>query len=186
MKNARNPSSRPLDASSDASLLTRLADGEISALGVLYDRYAETLLRYARRVDPQDSEDLLQNTFLRVQRLAARFDGRNASARSWLFAIMTHIAQERSRALRRFSMALRRFAELPRGRSTALNETASDFDRSLGQLSTAKRTVLLLAEIEGFTCEEIASMLEIPIGTVWTRLHHARREMRALHSERQP
>jgi len=38
--------------------------------------------------------------------------------------------------------------------------------------------VLLLAEVEGFSCPEIAEMLDIPVGTVWTRLHHARRELR--------
>ena len=43
--------------------------------------------------------------------------------------------------------------------------------------------MLLLAEVEGFTCEEIAAMLAVPVGTVWTRLHHARRQMRAFYEE---
>ena len=47
----------------------------------------------------------------------------------------------------------------------------------------AKRTVLVLAEVEGFSCEELATMLSIPIGTVWTRLHHARRELRRFYEE---
>ena len=53
-----------------------------------------------------------------------------------------------------------------------------DLDRGLQQMSEAKRVTLILAEVEGFSCEEIASLLGIPIGTVWTRLHHARRELR--------
>ena len=46
-------------------------------------------------------------------------------------------------------------------------------------MSRAKSTVLLLHEVEGFSCAEIASMLSIPVGTVWTRLHHARHELRS-------
>jgi RNA polymerase sigma factor (sigma-70 family) len=163
----------------DASLLARMAAGEQSALAVLYDRHAPGLLRFARRVDPQDAEDLLQTTFLRVVGLAPRFDASCASARPWLFAILMRVAQERSRALRRFGRALQRLAELPRTAATEPPDLARDLDRGLQQLSVAKRSVLLLAEVEGFSCEEIAGMLQIPIGTVWTRLHHARRELRA-------
>jgi RNA polymerase sigma-70 factor (ECF subfamily) len=174
------------DAASDARLLERVAAGEVSALGVLYDRHAPGLMRFAQRVDPQEYEDLLQITFMRVARLAERFDGRSASARAWLFAIMTRIAQERSRSLRRFTAALSRLADLPHRREMPAPETASDLERALSRISTAKRTVLLLAEIEGFTCDEIAAMLGIPVGTVWTRLHHARKELRALHAEFEP
>jgi RNA polymerase sigma factor (sigma-70 family) len=169
--------------SSDAELLARVAQGEVSALGSLYDRHAPGLMRFARRIDPQEAEDVLQSTMLRVARLAGRFDGRTPSARAWLFAIMLRVAQERSRSLRRLGAALRRFAELPRGPVHPV-DTAPDLERALRRLSHAKRSVLLLSEVEGFTCEEIASMLEVPVGTVWTRLHHARRELRAFIEER--
>ena len=58
-----------------------------------------------------------------------------------------------------------------------------DLERGLGELSDAKRVVLILAEVEGYTCEEIAGMLRVPVGTVWTRLHHARKELRAFYGE---
>jgi DNA-directed RNA polymerase specialized sigma24 family protein len=80
-------------------------------------------LRFVGRVDARDPEDVVQTVFLRVLRIAGRFHADTASARPWLFAIATHVSQERSRALRR-------------------------------------------------------AMLAIPVGTVWTRLHHARRELR--------
>jgi RNA polymerase sigma factor (sigma-70 family) len=168
---------------SDAELLARIASGEVSALGTLYDRHAPGLLRFARRIDPQEAEDLLQSTMLRVAHLAARFDGRTPSARAWLFAIMLRVAQERSRSLRRLGAVLKRLAELPRA-AVAPVETAPDLERGLRRLSHAKRSVLLLSEVEGFTCEEIANMLDVPVGTVWTRLHHARRELRAFSEER--
>ncbi|HEX4352555.1 MAG TPA: RNA polymerase sigma factor [Polyangiales bacterium] len=168
---------------SDAELLARAGAGEASALGVLYDRYAPPLLRFARRLEPHEAEDLLHATFLRVTQIASRFESRGPSARAWLFAIMSRVAQERSRALRRFSRALSRLSEMPRHRATYTLETAPDLERAIVRLSTAKRTVLLLAEVEGFTCEEIAEMLGVPVGTVWTRLHHARKELRAFDRE---
>jgi RNA polymerase sigma-70 factor (ECF subfamily) len=54
----------------------------------------------------------------------------------------------------------------------------ADIEKALQALSEPKRVVLLLADLEGFTCAEIAEMLGIAVGTVWTRLYHARREMR--------
>ena len=52
--------------------------------------------------------------------------------------------------------------------------------QALGRLSEPKRVVLLLAESEGMSSEDIATTLQIPVGTVWTRLHHARRDLRRL------
>ena len=68
-------------------------------------------------------------------------------------------------------MAMPAPAAVPRAESL-------DLERALERLSAPKREVLLLAEVHGFSGEEIATMLGVPIGTVWTRLHHARREMR--------
>ena len=53
-----------------------------------------------------------------------------------------------------------------------------DVEQALAGISEAKRVALLLAEVEGLSCAEIAAALGIPIGTVWTRLHAARRELR--------
>lgn len=170
----------------DGALLARVAQGDTAAFGALYDHYAPGLLRFARRLEPQDAEDIVQTTFLRALRLAASFDAQAPSARSWLFAIAAHVAQERKRTVRRWTAALLRLSEQPRRIAPATSDARFDLDRALAQLSVAKRTVLVLAEVEGFACEEIASMLEIPIGTVWTRLHHARRELRRLHEEGEP
>ncbi len=164
----------------DSEALARIARGDVGALGELYDRHAAALLRFAlRSAGADDAEDIVQGTFERVAKVAASYDGRSSSARSWLFGIAVHIMRERRRSFARLSRALLRL-----GWSTnavAPEETAGDLQRGLATLREPKRLVLLLAEVEGFTCEEIAEMLSIPIGTVWTRLHHARRELRAFY-----
>lgn len=167
----------------DGDVLARVAAGDMGALGELYDRYAAALLRFARRLDAREAEDIVQQVFLRVVRLAATFDREVASARPWLYAITAHVAQERRRALRRWTHALMRMADQPRNSTSNLLDTRQDLERGLAGLTVQKRTVLVLAEVEGFACEEIAAMLAIPIGTVWTRLHHARRELRRHHQE---
>jgi RNA polymerase sigma-70 factor (ECF subfamily) len=167
----------------DGALLTRVAQGDSAALGALYDRYALHLLRFARRLEPQEADDIVQTTFMRVLRLAASFDPETPSARAWLFAITAHVVQERRRTMRRWTAALLRLADQPLRAAPAIADTRPDLARALARLSPAKRTVLVLAEVEGFACDEIAAMLSIPVGTVWTRLYHARRELRRYHRE---
>jgi len=70
-----------------------------------------------------------------------------------------------------------------RKRAKHESELQSDLRTSLSRLSADKRTVLVLAEVEGFSGEEIAQMLGIPVGTVWTRLHYARRQLRSLQED---
>lgn len=166
-------------APSDGALLARVAGGDVAALGRIYDSYAPTLLRFARRLGARDeAEDVVQNVFLRVVRLAATFDPNAASARPWLFAITIRVIQERRRALRRLASAMSALSLQKAQPLAAPGPDRRELDKCLQKLSLAKRTVVLLAEVEGFACDEIAQMLEIPVGTVWTRLHHARRELR--------
>lgn len=176
---------RSVERLSDAAILGRVAQGDLAPLALLYDRYAPGLLAYARNIDRNDAEDVIQTVFLRVVRIAANFHPTASSARPWLFAITTRVLQERSRALRRFGAAMVRLAGDVAGRTATVPETRGDIERYLMRLSVPKRTVLVLAEIEGFQCQEIAEMLSVPVGTVWTRLHHARKELQRYQAEGQ-
>jgi RNA polymerase sigma-70 factor (ECF subfamily) len=137
------------------------------------------LLGFAARLSSRaDADDIVQTVFMRVIRRAASFDSAVPSARPWLFAMTTRVASEHRRSLRRWTATL---VELAFSRSPARFPAVGDrhdLERALGRLSPGKRAALLLCEMEGFTCEEVARMLHIPVGTVWTRLHHARRELR--------
>lgn len=167
----------------DVEALALVARGDVGALGTLYDRHARALLAFAARsVGAADAEDLVQATFVRAARAAASYDGRSSSARAWLFGITARLVQERRRSFARLARALLRSdVSVP---STSSDEARTDLQKGLFRLSEAKRVVLLLAEVEGFRCEEIATMLGIPVGTVWTRLHNARQEMRAFYEEK--
>jgi RNA polymerase sigma-70 factor (ECF subfamily) len=184
--------SAPSDLS-DADAMLALSQGNISALGVLYDRYQETITTFVRRAtnDAADVEDLVHGTFMTAARAALNFDGRQ-SCRPWLIGIAARLVYRRRRGLARWARALRELTVRETDRHTdpnselAARDQVSRLWRALQQLSESKRVVLLLAESEGLSSERIANTLEIPIGTVWTRLHHARRDLRRLLEREDP
>lgn len=163
----------------DAERVARTAQGDVGALGELYDAHAGSLLTFAGRlVGSNDAEDVVQETFLRVSRVAATYEPSRGDVRGWLYGITSNVVRERSRAFARFGAAMRSLFAQPQEPRRAVESGRSDVVRALDTLSEAKRTTLVLAEVEGFSCDEIAKMLDVPVGTVWTRLHHARRELR--------
>jgi RNA polymerase sigma-70 factor (ECF subfamily) len=171
-----------LPAKSDSELMRELASGQLGALGELYDRYQAPLRGFITRAtrDAHDVDDLVHATFLESAKCAQRYDGR-ASCRPWLMGIAAQLLRRRRHALSRFVAVLAAFQSVVRPASDprpALH-ARPDLERAFARLSEAKRITLLMAEVEGMSCEEIAEALQIPIGTVWTRLHSARREVRA-------
>ncbi|MGC4092760.1 MAG: RNA polymerase sigma factor [Polyangiaceae bacterium] len=172
----------PAPATPDALLLARLAQGDIGALGELYDRHQQPLRRFLSRATcgHADVDDLVHATFLIAAESAARYDGRSA-CRPWLIGIAVRLVRRRRRSLYGFLSML---TSLGATRASSADPRASlhertDVERALERLSEPKRVTLLLAEVEGLSCPEIAELLAIPVGTVWTRLHAARRELRA-------
>ncbi|MEY2936991.1 MAG: hypothetical protein RL033_7740 [Pseudomonadota bacterium] len=166
---------------SDPELLRQLAAGQLGALGELYDRHRAPLRSFIARAtgDAHDVDDLLHATFLAAAESAARYDGR-ASCRPWLIGIAAQLLRRRRRALGRFVAVLTtlRGSLQPATDPRHALQARSDVERALAGLSEAKRITLLMAEVEGLGCDEIARALQIPVGTVWTRLHAARRELR--------
>ena len=184
------PSTHGVPLASDPEILARLANGEIGALGELYDRHHEPVRRFLARAtsDAEDVDDLVSATFLAAAKSAARFDGR-AACRPWLLGIAAQYLRRRRQGFGRWLKAL---SSLSRIQANAFDprsalQARNDVDRALRAISEAQRVTFLMAEVEGLTCPEIAEALGIPVGTVWTRLHAARRNLRAvLEKESEP
>jgi RNA polymerase sigma-70 factor (ECF subfamily) len=176
---------------SDAEILACIAGGDAQALGALFDRHAEAVRRLVLRlgVRPGEADDLVQVTFLDVLRTAPAYDGR-ADARPWLLAMATMRVRRHRRSFARLTDRLVRFGREPQGdarspeRDVGEHREATRALEALERLSEKKREVFVLVALEGLTCEEVAERLEIPVGTVWTRLHHARAELRAALEEK--
>jgi len=175
---AKNVSPKRTPELGDVALLERFKAGDTAALGALYDRHGKGLHAFLSRVTTSgEAEDLLQITFMRAAALAERFDAEKGEPRAWLFGIASRVAQESRRSFVRKARAV--FRSIVSAPAASPESERSDVVRALASLSEAKRVVVVLAEVEGFSCQEVADMLEIPIGTVWTRLHHARSDLRA-------
>lgn len=169
----------------DAAILARLAQGDLGALGELYDRHQQAVRAFLARATSNagDVDDLVQNTFLGAARIAARYDGRT-SCRPWLIGIAAKLVQRRGRTLGQMMRMLTRFAaERPTARDPRPQIEARDRLHRVAEIiehmNPTKRVVVLMAEVEGLSCQEIADALGTAIGTVWGRLHEARREIHA-------
>jgi RNA polymerase sigma-70 factor (ECF subfamily) len=170
----------------EAELISAVADGDLNSLGLLFDRYASQIRRLVARlgVPPMDVDDVVQNTFLEVPRAAVRFD-RSRSVRAWLSGIAAMMVRRHRRSLARLAAQLGAWAREPHNHQaqtpTDILEQQADEARALRaleRLSTRKREVFVMVAIEQVRGEEVARALGIPVATVWTRLHHARRELR--------
>jgi RNA polymerase sigma-70 factor (ECF subfamily) len=172
-------------ARSDGELVTAIARGDLESLGLLFDRYESPVRSYLGRlgIPGGDVDDLVQLTFLEVQHAAPRFDV-NLSARSWLYGIATMMVRRHRRSLGRAMARLVTWAAQPAGPSPITPDEAFESSESVRKLTVAldgmsskKREVFVLVALEGLSGEEVAKTLSIPVNTVWTRLHHARKEL---------
>jgi RNA polymerase sigma-70 factor, ECF subfamily len=132
------------------------------------------LLRVARRLtlDSAAAEDLVQETMLLAWRGFRRFE-RGTNARAWLFRILFNVFHGEGRKASRTAQLVP-FED----RVRPVLQEAVEISEALNSLSLEQRSVFLLAVVEGFSCREIAGILEVPIGTVMSRLSRARDELR--------
>jgi RNA polymerase sigma-70 factor (ECF subfamily) len=170
------------EASSDRSKTNALTFEEVYAQGFPH------VVRWIRAFGGLDAdlEDLAQETFVVVRRQLPKFDGKNLAG--WLYRITQRTVRDyREGAWFRRAIARRNDDGRPRRESAAPHADPSEvlerrealrfLTELLAKISQSHRTAFILFEIEGYTGEEIAELEDVPLGTVWTRLHHARKEL---------
>lgn len=170
---------RLMDADRDA--LARYLDGDERAFEELVIRYEAKIRNVAHGVlrDRGLAEDVAQETFLTAHRKARSFRG-EGSVRSWLFRIAIHRALDELRRRGRKSEVELTDAGGPLHEPHQGLEAGWNLDRALAVLTPEHRTALILREVEGLSYREIAEALGWPVGTVATRIHRARTELKEL------
>ncbi|MGN9907572.1 RNA polymerase sigma factor [Phytohabitans sp. LJ34] len=160
----------------------------------LYDRYAAQLYRYAyQRVGPQHAEDVVADTFVAAFQARHSYDQDRVEARPWLFGILTrkmarHHRSEKARLgahARAAPEATPDFADRVAAR-VAAGAVAAELAAALAGLPRRNRDVLLLIAWADLSYEEAAAALDIPVGTVRSRLHRAKKRVRAALSGADP
>jgi RNA polymerase sigma-70 factor, ECF subfamily len=175
------PITRPEDASrdADATLVRRILSGDDAALGVLYDRYGGLVYSVAFRIlrDTGAAEEVLQDIFHQVWRVAGSFDLARGSLASWLMVMARNRSIDRLRR-RALAVADSTAEALPPARfdlesEVAREEMISRVRRALEELPAPQRKAMELAYFEGLSQSEIAHHTGDPLGTVKTRLRTA-------------
>jgi RNA polymerase sigma-70 factor, ECF subfamily len=166
-------------------MVSGLAEQEPRALGAqeVYEQHADFVWRSLQHlgVRSADLEDLGQEVFVTVHRKLSSFDGRSKLT-TWLFGICLNLVlRHRRRAYLRLEFLHaeppeRVDPETPELRY-AEEEARVRLEQLLARLSPERRATFVLFEIEGVSCEEIAELTAVPIGTVYSRLHLARKQV---------
>ena len=138
-------------------------------------------------IRPSDLEDVFQEVFIVVQRRLHTFDG-SSKVSTWLFGVCFRIAsaQRRRSWYRRLVSIERQNEELGSPASElpdallAQREARAVLDRALDKMDLAKRAVFVMYELDELSTDEIADILGVPLGTVHSRLHAARKQFEAI------
>lgn len=167
------------DRLEERAWLDRCADGDERAIRWVLNRYRERVVRLAAHVlhNSREAEDVAQEAFVKAFRQIAQFRGESGFY-AWLYRIVINLCLDR---MRRRSVT----AETPlEGTLPSLVAFAPDIEKRLAveqvlnSLSPPMRAALVLREVEGLEYTEIAHVLEIPVGTVRSRLNTAREQFR--------
>ena len=181
-----------VNSPSDQTLIDQCLAGQREAFGLLVERYQHRLYHGLLHVlgSAEDAQDVAQDAFVNAFEKLASFKGQ-AAFYSWLFRIALNAGVSAKRKTRRMTASVE-----ARREATGLEPTDDDpsnepshamhvSDRqrlvrqALSELSDEFRTALVLKEMDGMSYEEIATVVDVPLGTVRSRIHRARLELRA-------
>ena len=181
-------------------LLARARGGDMDAFAALFEGFRPLLHRLAYRlVGPNDCEDVVMDTYLKVWKALPGFRGRS-SLKNWLCRVLRncaldHLRQRQRRDARHVIThdtddgpapvleAMPDETSPGPDRQAELSDLGTILSRAVAQLSIDHRTALLLREVDGFSYKEVAAATGVAVGTVMSRLFNAKRRLRQLLKE---
>lgn len=166
----------------DRELALLLQKGDLEALGELYDRHRAMVYRTALAItgDQDAASDLLQDVFLRLFRFAERIDVQRP-LEPWLYRMTANLSYTWIKRNNRWFRPLEDLAEWLSGpvknATYEMVERQDDWERvqaAVSRLPVSQRVVVVLYYLDDLSLQEISDILEIPLGTVKSRLHYGR------------
>lgn len=180
---------------SDAALVERVLDNDLAAFEQLVSRYQNKITGYAARMlnDSTEAEDVAQETFIKAYRSLASFRG-ESSFSTWLYRIATNLCIDRVRKIKRspkpaYSLDEPFDKEEDKGGrelpdmtyepslSIEREEVRRQVRETVAEMPEKLRAVIVMCDIQGMSYENIAQVLGVPLGTVKSRLFHARADL---------
>ena len=171
----------------DDALLRRTAHGNLAALEELFNRYQRQVFQLALGItrDAETAEEILQDAFYRLYTHAGQLDG-SLPLLPWLYRVAANLSYNQARRRHFWSEPFHMLAERLRDTTRRSPEYIAEQHElqeivraTLDQLTPNHRAVLVLHYLQDYSIPEIANILECPEGTVKSRLHHARKLLKA-------
>lgn len=175
-----SPDLRVVDDDSDEGLLVRTAQGDQQAFATLYDRFAPRVFGLVRKVvrDPGLSQDTMQDVMTELWRTAPRFDPNRGNAVSWILTLAhrravdtvrrEQAARDRADTVGRQEDAQRPFDDV--SEAVTMADEHGQIRKALDALTDLQRQAIELAYFDGMTYREVAEKLDVPLGTIKTRM----------------
>lgn len=166
----------------DQELVMQIQQGSLEALGVLYDRYRMLVYRTALAItgDREAASDLLQDVFIRLFRFASHIDS-DRPLEPWLYRMTANLSYTWVKRSRRWLTPLEDLADRISGASrnapyeqVERNDEWQEVQRAISALPLQQRMVVVLYYLNDQTLQEISEILDVPVGTVKSRLHYGR------------
>jgi len=171
---------------SDSDLIEQLQNGNLEALGDLYDRYRMVVYRTTLAItgDPEAANDLLQDVFLRLHRYVGHVD-RSRPLEPWLYRMATNLSYTWIKRNRRWMHQFEEFFDWLAGSDrngpheyVEREDEWREMRQALLSLPVQQRVVVVLYYLNDLSLQEISEILEVPTGTVKSRLHYGRISLR--------
>jgi RNA polymerase sigma-70 factor (ECF subfamily) len=172
--------------SNDQELILQLQEGSLDALGFLYDQHRQMVYRTALAItgDPEAASDLLQDVFLRLHRFADRLDAQRP-LEPWLYRMTANLSYTWVKRNQRWTRPLEDLANwlTGTGKHSVDHEVEWNDDwhlvqQALNALPLQQRVVVVLYYLNDLSLQEITDILDVPIGTVKSRLHYGRQALK--------
>lgn len=174
------------EALSDKELIGQLQAGDLEALGQLYDKYRHQIYKTALAIthDPVAADDILQECFLRVHHYAHRIDA-DLPLAPWLYRVTVNLSYTWSKQKPGKNLSLDVFIEQlvsPSGQAPDTSaervEMSERVQQAIDALPFGQRVVIVLYYLNAMSLKEISEVLDCPVGTVKSRLFHARETLK--------
>lgn len=176
----------PNTTPSDGDLITRLQESDLDALGILFERYRNRVYRTALAIvrDQTVAEDILQDCFLKIYAHAERIDT-NRPLAPWLYRVTVNlsyswISRGKNRRTPLDNVMDRLVSPMKQApdQVTEQTELRQNVRKAISDLSLDQRVVVVLYYLNALSLQAIAEILDLPVGTIKSRLYYARENLR--------
>lgn len=169
----------------EKQIVTLLQNGDKKAISLLYENYADALFGVIKKIiaDDDTAQDVLQESFVKIWRYAKKYDASKAKLFTWLYRIAynTAIDKVRSQKNKTKNEVQMETSTVYKVTSNELNQDVLDIKKHLGSLDEKYQIVINALFFEGMTQQEASDELDIPLGTIKSRLKIGLRELKKIY-----